>query len=252
MPPLPEFDWKRFNLTSEDDRIKEDPLEPIMTSLQILEDNLKDFRIDEFALLYAMANFTRRQKKFGEINLMNSPEPRRTSPQSKQNLLLQLVYKKQIEEKKISIQYQPSEIDPPEFQNLREGEREEEVTLIEFSAPEQAIIGPNVGSLDMDMDEPMGEPLAHSTTKRARKYSSSSSDNSDSSSEEYAQKRRRIRTQGKLLAEVSRSRNQRKFMQGLIVHQVRQHMTSGRVGGEGHKKEETEKEPVGTRHPLPD
>jgi len=41
-------------------------------------------------------------------------------------------------------------------------------------------------------------------------------------------------------------------MQGLIVHQVRQHMTSGRVGGEGHEKEETEKEPVGTRHPLPD
>jgi len=107
----------------------------------------------------------------------------------------------------------------------------------------------------MDMAEPMGEPLAHSTTKRARKYSSSSSDNSDSSSEEYAQIRtirRRIRTQGKLLVEVSWSRNQRKFMQGLIVHQVRQHMTSGRVGGEGREKEETEKEPVGTRHPLPD
>jgi hypothetical protein len=68
----------------------------------------------------------------------------------------------------LAIQCQPSEINPPVFQNSREGEREEEVTLIEFSAPEQASTGPNVGSLDMDMDEPMGEPLAHSTTKRAR------------------------------------------------------------------------------------
>ncbi len=58
--------------------------------------------------------------------------------------------------------------------------------------------------------------------------------------------RKRIKADRKLLRKVLRSRDQCKIIQRYAAFEIRYHMTGGRVGGEGRKEAETEREPVGT------